>query len=299
MNAEEFFAHLEEAGASVARQPPAAADDGSVSSVEDEAEVAPPPAAATVDVWETLNPESDYAAPKIDAEKGSLQKFMEDARKLKPTQTYPYTYMLCQIQFRDWAIVQQKPYLEYESEQVKDKKLRGHQSLKPAKDLIVREIKRRNPAYKASAKNKTSNELIATLSQPEMKLVDAADIAYLKYRERDMRDVLSNFLKSKFPAATSSDSTAIATSNMTRGDRMRAALLFTDNHIVDAYRQTQLTKDQLALDGRNSVEYLQAQFDAKAVSKFNDPSWIPRSKSYPLLHEHFTDEVEYPFRDSK
>lgn len=203
--------------------------------------------------------------------------------------------MLCQVQFPDWAINQQKPYVEYESEAIKDKKLRGHQSLKPSKALIMQEIKRREPSFKTSVKNTTSDKLIAELSKPAMKLVNEADIEYLKYREREMRGILSDFLKSKI--SDPADMSRAATTNMTRADRMRAALLFTDNEIVDAYRETQLPKDQQALDGRNSVEYLEAEFNSKAVAKFNDPSWIPKSKAYPLLHPDFATEVEYPFRE--
>ena len=93
--------------------------------------------------------------------------------------------------------------------------------------------------------------------------------------------------------------TAARIAPQTKHDRMRLILMFEDLHIVNAYKMTQIPLKRPGLDARNSESHRQATFEGRAITKFNDPTWIPKSQALPSLHEDFKEQVEYPLRAGK
>ncbi|KAG7344212.1 hypothetical protein IV203_022220 [Nitzschia inconspicua] len=137
---------------------------------------------------EEINPEDPaYRPPTLAEEKGNVQLFYEDQSLLPPQLRKQYMFLLASVVLNfDGDRVQ--PYAAY-NERIRKKK-GTYKLLKPTKALVVIELKRRDPYYKANAKNRKVSELLSMLSQ--IALTDPRDIAFVKYHERILRKVVGD-----------------------------------------------------------------------------------------------------------
>jgi len=164
-------------------------------------------------------------------------------------------------------------------------------SLKPTKEMIATEMKRRNPRVRPNASNRKIDDMLSELHAVHFELTDERDIKYVKYEEREARkaiqDVIDSFMN-KEPAKESS--------NVSKADRMRLICCFQDDAIVEAYKVSQEVMTRQELDARNSTQR-DDNFYELVVAKFNDESWVPKSMAVPNLHEDYSEEHEWPKRD--
>jgi predicted nucleotidyltransferase len=242
---------------------------------------------------ETLNPTPvvPYSPPGRQEDKGELQKFVENQANMSATQKNIYILMVAaaalSFNLDDW-----EPYKSYHVLCKQKRGGSGFKSLKPSKELVAREIKRRNPNHKTNTKNtsiaKLMNELVNTLT-------DQRDLDWIKHKERNLRKALSTMVNNsnEKESANKQDKS----SPTTRHDRMRFICLFQDEEIVEAYRKTQEVMVRTQLDGRNS-DNRPADFYDLAVAKFNDSTWVPSAAVDAELHEDFAEPVEYPKREN-
>jgi hypothetical protein len=237
----------------------------------------------------TLNPDPvvPYILPGREEDKGELQKFVEDQTKVNPRHKTIYILMVAasvlSFTVEDW-----EPYKTYLEISRHKKGSSGFKSIKPSKELVVTEIKRRNPQHKTNTRNRLTSQLMNEL---ENTLTDPRDIEWIKYQERILRKAfIAKINNSKEGAAKPDKSTP-----QTRHDRMRFICLFQDEEIVSAYRKTQEVWVRTQLDGRNSDQRPDDFYDL-AVAKFNDTTWVPSSEVDGDLHEDFAEPVPYPKR---
>ena len=230
-----------------------------------------------------LNAPSPYAPPTNDDQQGDLQKFMEDQSKLEPHDHSAFVFMLVQATFPYWAIDTKMPYEPYLNMKARSKQ---YINLKIKKKMIVKEIERRDANKSKNSKNKLIPELMKVLS--EVITDDIEDESYLLYCERLLREQCRAFIGKRV------ETVVIRTNS---DDRMRVILMFQVPDIVNKYRLTQYTKKRIAMDGRKSQAYLDAEFEGTSIKLFNDKSWIPKSQALIDLHPGFEHEREYPLRD--
>jgi hypothetical protein len=236
---------------------------------------------------EKINPpNNNYHPPIYENEKGELQKHIEKhfvGSKKERQYVMLLAMMLLDINEEDF-----EPYKTYS---YLNKKTKGkNKSLKPQKDLLIHELKRRNPKYRPNTKNKTVVKLVKELDSEHMALTDERDIEYVKYRERLLRKTIGDFVGDKM------EKDANRTHSMVSADRMRVILCFQDDAIVEAYRKSQNCKTRMQLDGRKSNKRAPS-FEDLVIAKFNNPGWVPTNQYLPDLHADFADEKEYPKRE--
>ena len=82
----------------------------------------------------TLNGPSSWTPPTDDADKGSLQRFMEElhntieaneALSKTSSEIEAYIFMLCKAEFADWDVANKEPYKTIESKEMKAQKPSG------------------------------------------------------------------------------------------------------------------------------------------------------------------------------
>lgn len=189
-----------------------------------------------------------------------------------------------------------EPYRSYQ-ERVRSKKgNRGFKSLKASKQLISREIKRRDPGLKINVSNKSAKIMLKELAS-ECRLTDPRDISFVKNEERNFREHIRDKLSSTNESEVA-ESIQRKKSPQNNHYRMRLICCFQDDNIVIAYRQTQDSMTTMELDARNSTARPHDFYDL-VVAKFNDTTWIPTSAIIPDLHPDFEQEREWAKRESK
>ena len=138
-------------------------------------------APATLD---TINPpDPRYQPPVQPADKGKLQEFYEDQSKLDPKSKQQYILTVASSLFGR-SLVDLEPYPRYHELSSKRKGRGNWKSLKPSKYVIVAELNRRAPEYKANASNRKIVALMAELSNPTFDTLTEADKAFVKHEER-------------------------------------------------------------------------------------------------------------------
>jgi hypothetical protein len=236
---------------------------------------------------ESLNKLSThYVVPTREEEKGELQKFMENDSKLKPAQKMIFVVMVASAAL-GFTVDEWEPYKTY-MDINRQKKGQGWKSLNPTKQLVVMEIKRRNPQFKANIKNKSLTDLMNELQNT---LTDSKDVDYICHMERRQRQNITAMINNLQDKTAPKEKPQ----QQTRHDRMRLICCFQDEDIVEAYRLSQEVMVRSQLDARNSEQRALDFYDL-IVAKFNDSDWVPQSESDPGLHEDFAEQHEYAKR---
>ena len=239
---------------------------------------------------ESLNKLStNYTVPTTEEDKGDLQKYMQNDLNLNPQQKMVYIIMLASVTL-GFTVDEWQPYKKY-MEINKEKKGQGWKTLNPTKKLVVAEIQRRNPNFKANIKNKSLYDLMNELQN--VCSVDQKDTDYICHLERQTRLNIQAMINNHLERT---DATKEKTPQQTRADRMRLICCFQDESIVEAYKKSQEVMVRTQLDARNSDQRGPNFYDL-IVEKFNDSSWIPKSAADETLHEDFVEEHEWPKRE--
>jgi hypothetical protein len=240
----------------------------------------------------TLNPDPPvpYRPPSREEEKGELQKYVENQSNLDPKQKSTFLLMVASAAL-SFTVDDWEPYKSYQEFSKQKKSASGFKSIKPSKELITMEIKRRNPNHRVNKKNRKINNLIDELYGT---LEDPRDLDWIKHQERVLRVAfIAKVNNAKETTAAVSKSKTVP---VTRHDRMRFICMFQDDDIVEAYRKTQEVLARTQLDARNSDARPHDFYDL-AVAKFNDSAWVPASEVDSDLHEDFAEPIQYPKRD--
>eukprot|EP00980_Cylindrotheca_fusiformis_P025389 scaffold13560_cov161-Cylindrotheca_fusiformis.AAC.9 len=200
---------------------------------------------------EDANPNCDYVPPRAEEgeeQQGELQKRLEDQSKIPADQANSYVYMLVQCQFPEWDIELQEPYMTYISEEMKNNRSKpaGYRALLCKKQHAIDEITRRNPQFKPNKKNNTV-AIFLNILKKSLKLHDDRDIAYLKYRERNLRSAIQNYLdrhakrhNNQLAAANPHTRGQLAAANPhTRRDRMKFVCMLAEHHSIQRMEATQ------------------------------------------------------------
>jgi hypothetical protein len=240
----------------------------------------------------TLNPVPvvPYSPPAREEDKGELQKFVENQKNVNPKHKSIYILMVASAAL-SFTVEDWEPYKSYLLLSRQKRGGSGFKSIKPSKELVAMEIKRRNPQHKTNTKNRSISDLMSEL---ENTLTDQRDIDWVQHQERILRNALTAVVKNR--QEKESNTKQEKSSPTTRHDRMRFICLFQDEEIVEAYRKTQEVMVRTQLDGRKS-DKRPVDFYDLAVAKFNDSTWVPCTAINEDLHEDFAESVEYPKRE--
>jgi hypothetical protein len=282
---------------------PQAMEEDSGEDTEDEEETPPvpplpavaaaAPEAETPKSLETLNPDTGYVPPDRQEDKGDLQLFLEDDHKFKASQRVSYVYMLVLTHFPEWEIDEKEPYVTYNSAEIKKKKPKKYKTLQITKKIAIWEIKRANPQYRPNSGNKLLEDIIKELQSAHMKNLSDDDLEYLKYEERELRRFVTKYLsdlKDKLEGKTKAPPHV-------KSDRMRLICCFQFEHIVDAYRKSQVPLTRTQLDaGKDHPDTLADSFENLVIEQFNREEWVAKSMQIPDLHEDFAEQVEWHLR---
>jgi hypothetical protein len=133
----------------------------------------------------TLNPDPvfPYSPPAREEDKGELQNYVENQRNITPKQKSIYILMVASAAL-SFAVDEWEPYNSYQELSRQKRGRPGFNTIKPSKELVAMEIKRRNPQHKTNTKNKTMSQLMDEL---ENTLTDQRDVEWIKHQERILR----------------------------------------------------------------------------------------------------------------
>ena len=239
---------------------------------------------------ETINPEDpNYKEPpRRPDEKGKLQLYMEDSTNLPTKVTYHMFLMTVASSVLQVSLIDMVPYSSHQAISPLKKSRGVWKSMKPTKQSIVLEIKRRNPQFAKNQKNKPVEFFWNELSSAHNALSDE-DVRYIKLQERVHRQMTEALLSSVTESAPQKQERQV------RSDRMRFICCFQDDRIVEAYKLSQISMTRTELDGRNSASRNSNFYDL-VVAKFNDTDWVAKSKAIPTLNRDFVEEHEFPKR---
>jgi hypothetical protein len=206
---------------------------------------------------------------------GSFQQYYEDQRLCPPNYRLPLLMLVSEEVVPGFKL-DSHPYNQVEK----------ISSLKPTKKHIVSELNRRSNKDRKFKNEK--NEVLKALLFEKYPLTDKNDIAFIQKKEKEHREcLLQQIEQSSKPPASDSRASKI--------ERLRFVHLFYDTNIATAFKRSQSTLSRYELDARNSSSKAPDFFDL-AVSKFNNPEWVPHTLPFPDLHDDYVSSYPLPLR---
>ena len=89
-------------------------------------------------------------------------------------------------------------------------------------------------------------------------------------------------------------------SNIRKSDRYKMRLyeaVFLDE-FRDLFFKRNNSLSRVQLDARNSVEQRTISFEEKVTDKYNDASWVPNTKCFPMFHHELINSFDLPFDET-
>ena len=213
----------------------------------------------------------------------SLEDQWNDANAIPPKKKLAYILFLAKSGgIKDFDVTNTYPYEEYINNPTKGRKINKSSFVLP-KELVAKEIKRRNPNARPNPKNASLDKLESDLAKLPL---NEEDVVFLKEQEARYRQVLTAQLQAE-------QTESGVAGRITGLDRLRYILCLVSDEIRPAYLRSQRCKDGKDIDYSNS-EKRDAEWYELIVEMFNDPDVVLHTSIVKDLHQDYSQVIECP-----
>eukprot|EP00578_Thalassiosira_sp_NH16_P018798 CAMPEP_0181086344 /NCGR_PEP_ID=MMETSP1071-20121207/5697_1 /TAXON_ID=35127 /ORGANISM="Thalassiosira sp., Strain NH16" /LENGTH=305 /DNA_ID=CAMNT_0023168175 /DNA_START=115 /DNA_END=1028 /DNA_ORIENTATION=+ len=166
---------------------------------------------------------------------GDVEIFFTNAKNVPLDKQMPYIMMMATDCIEGFNVKEIHPYSAF----LTNKKLAGGgwvRKLNPNKDLVVQELKRRDPAARPNKSNKSADEIVQLFTP----ITDPRDLEYIAKKEGEFRKIMLNLLED-FQRARDSRSQRESVSSPLRSKRPRTGDKGTGGNIAGGNQHFQST----------------------------------------------------------